>query len=98
MSVPKDRFNPAATALSAIANASSLPVRRANLERMLQTGEGEPSHLRALFSDVDLHTLCRLAALFAVDDFTLARSYAAARRSAAAANAELDAFAAEFGL
>ena len=98
MSVPKERFDPTATAFSAIANGSSIPVGRDDLERMLQTGEGEPPHLRALFGDVDLHTLCRLAALFAVDDLTLARSYSTARRDAAAANAELDAFAAEFGL
>ena len=98
MSVPRDRFDPTATALSAIANASRVPARREDLKRMLLSGEGEPSHLRALFSDVDLHTLCRLAALFAVDDLTLAQSYSAARREVAAANAELDAFAAEFGL
>ena len=98
MSASKDRFDSTATAFSAIANASRVPARHEDLERMLQSGEGQPSHLRALFSDVDLHTLCRLAALFAVDDLTLARSYVTARRDAAAANAELDAFAAEFGL
>jgi hypothetical protein len=98
MSVPENRFDPTATALSAIANASLVPIRREDLKRILQSGDGEPSHVRTLFSDVDLNTLCRLAALFAVDDLTLARSYAAARRDVAAANAELDAFAAEFGL
>jgi hypothetical protein len=56
---------------------------------LLSTGEGEPSHLRALFGDVDLHTLLRLATLYAIDDATLAR----ARQSAAAANADLDEYA-----
>jgi hypothetical protein len=51
---------------------------------MLQTGDGDPSHLRALFGDVDLHTLDRLAAEFAVDHRTLARSYARARQEVAA--------------
>jgi hypothetical protein len=63
---------------------------------MLETGSGDPSHLRALFGDVDLHTLCRLAALFAVDNRTLARSYVHARRNVAAANPELYEFAAQF--
>lgn len=98
MSLHDDRFDATATALSAIANASLVPARRDDLRRMHPGGEGEASHLRALFSDVDLHTLCRVAVLFAVDDLTLAQSYAAARRDAAAGNAEPDAFAAEFGL
>jgi hypothetical protein len=88
-------FNPLATALSAIENASRTAVVRDD-RRMLQTGAGDPSHLRALFGDVDLHTLCRLAALFAIDDLTLARSYVKARREVAAANSELDEFAAQF--
>jgi hypothetical protein len=57
---------------------------------MLSTGAGEPSHLRALFGDVDLHTLLRLAALCGIGDKALARSYVVARDSVAAANAELD--------
>jgi len=55
--------DPEKTALNAIENASRVPVRRADLPRLLSTGEGEPSHLRALFGDVDLHTLLRLATL-----------------------------------
>ena len=54
--------------------------------------------MRALFGDVDLHTLVRLAALYGVDDEMLARSYAVARGAVAAANAELDEFAAQFNL
>ncbi|HXT09333.1 MAG TPA: hypothetical protein VN715_20645 [Roseiarcus sp.] len=77
-------------ALNAIGNASRVPIRREDLPALLSTGEGEPSHLRALFSDVDLHTLLRLATLYAIDDATLARAYARARKSAAAANAGLD--------
>jgi hypothetical protein len=53
---------------------------------------------RRLFGDVDLHTLDRLAAQFAIDDRTLARSYARARREVTAANSELDEFAAQFDL
>ena len=82
--------DPAAIALNAIANASRIPARREDLARLLGAGEGEGSHLRALFGDVDLHTLLRLATLFGVDDPALARAYARARAVAAAANAELD--------
>jgi nitroreductase len=96
MTVRDRSFDPTATALSAVRNASRKPATREDLRRMLETGSGEPSHLRALFGDVDLHTLCRLAALFAIDNRTLARSYVVARRNVAAANAELDEFAAQF--
>ncbi len=98
MTATDRHFDPAATALSAIENASRIPVGRDDLRRMLETGLGEPSHLRALFGDVDLHTLVRLAALYGVDDEMLARSYAVARGAVAAANAELDEFAAQFDL
>ena len=81
--------DPEMTALNAIENASRVPVRRADLPRLLSTGEGEPSHLRALFGDVDLHTLLRLATLYAIDDATLLDAYARARAQAAA-NAGLD--------
>ncbi len=96
MTVRERPFDPLATALSAIENASRTPVVGDDVRRMLQTGAGDPSHLRALFGDVDLHTLCRLAALFAIDGLTLARSYVKARRDVAAANSELDEFAAQF--
>jgi hypothetical protein len=96
MTIRNRNFDPAAAALSAIENASRTPIAREDLRRMLETGSGDPSHLRALFGDVDLYTLVRLAAVFSVEDRTLARSYAAARETAAAANAELDEFAAQF--
>ena len=90
--------DPALTALNAISNASRVPVARADLAALLASGAGDGSHLRALFGDVDLHTLLRLAALYGLDDATLARAYARARRTAAAANAELDELAADYGL
>jgi hypothetical protein len=90
-------FDPARTALNAIENASTLPIAREDLPRLLSTGEGEGSHLRALFGDVDLHTLLRLATLFDIDDPTLVRAYARARDAAAAANADLDEYAATLG-
>lgn len=96
MTVRNRSFDPTATAFSAIENASRSPASREDLRRMLETGMGDPSHLRALFGDVDLHRLCRLAALFGVDNRTLARAYTVARRNVAAANAELDEFARQF--
>ena len=47
--------------------ASTIPVAREDIPRLLSTGEGEGSHLRALFGDVDLHTLLHLATLFDID-------------------------------
>jgi hypothetical protein len=96
LKVGEQTFDPLAAALSAVENASRTPVVRDDVKRMLQTGAGDPSHLRALFGDVELHTLCRLAGLFAIDDRTLARSYVKARREVGAANSELDEFAAQF--
>jgi hypothetical protein len=71
-------FDPSLIALNAIENASTVSVAREDLPRLLSTGEGEGSHLRALFGDVDLHTLLRLATLFDIDDPTLVRAYARA--------------------
>jgi hypothetical protein len=91
-------FDPFAIALSAIENASTIPVSRTDLPALLKAGEGEPSHLRALFGDVDFNTLRRMANILNIDGETLARAYRAARRRTAAANPELDEFAAEFDL
>lgn len=63
----------------------------------LSTGEGDPSHVRALFGDVSLSTLMRLAIEFGISDAVLAQAYANARRNCAARNPDLDSFAAEFG-
>ena len=95
---PAKTFDILQTAVNAIENASRIPVRRSDIPVMLKTGQGEASHLRALFGDVDLHTLLRLATLFGVDDPTLIRAYDNARRTAAAANAELDEYAATYGV
>jgi hypothetical protein len=88
-------FDPAATALSAIANASQVPVARADLQRLLATGRGEPSHVRALFSDVDLSTLIRLLIEHDISDETFARAYLTARDVHAAANPQIDVFLAD---
>ncbi len=90
------RFDPFSTALSAIENASSVPIFRDDLPALLRTGTGEPSHVRALFGDVDLHTLRRIANLLDIDGETLARAYRTARRRSAAANPELEEFASMF--
>jgi hypothetical protein len=93
------RFDAAAAALSAIANVSRVPAARADVKRMLVTGTGEPSHVMALFGgDVSLTTLIRLVIAFEISDVTLARAYVRARDEYAAANAELDEFAAELGI
>ena len=90
------RFDPFATALSAIENASSVPVSQKDLPALPRTGEGEPSHVRALLGDVDLNRLRRMADIFDIDGETLARARRTARRRTAAANPELDQFAALF--
>ncbi len=98
MSASQRRFDPAASALSAIENASRVPIAREDLRALLATGEGEPSHLRALFSDVDLHTLLRLAAALEIDDQTLVKLTPTRAPDVAAANADLDEYARPFGL
>jgi hypothetical protein len=98
MSAEGRRFDPFASALSAIENASAVPVSREELPSLLRTGEGEPSHPRALFGDVDFNTLRRMTNVLNIDGEALARAYRAARRKTAAANPELDEFAAQFDL
>jgi hypothetical protein len=85
-------FDPAAIAISAIENVSRIPVTRPDLKRMLATGTGEPSHIMALFSDVDYSAILRLAIAFNVSDADLARAYIRARDTYAASNAEMDEF------
>jgi hypothetical protein len=91
-------FDPTATAISAIENASRIPVTKADLKRMLVTGTGEPSHVMALFSDVGLSTLMRLAIAFEISDEVLARGYVHARDAYAVSNPEMDELAAEMGI
>jgi hypothetical protein len=88
-------FDPTATAISAIENVSTIPVAKADIRTMLASGTGEPSHVMALFSDVDFETLLRLAIVFDISDADLAQAYARARDVYAASNAEMDGFAAE---
>jgi hypothetical protein len=97
------RFDPAAAALSAIENASRKPAARRDLSgcsrpaRAILRTCARCSAMSIFIRSAGLpHTLCRLAALFAIDNRTLARSYVHARRNVAAANPELDEFAAQF--
>jgi len=85
-------FDPADIAISAIENVSRIPVTRADIKRMLATGTGEPSHVMALFSDVDYSGILRLAIAFDISDADLARAYVRARDTYAASNAEMDEF------
>jgi hypothetical protein len=85
-------YDPVATAISAIENVRLVPVTRDDIQRMLSTGKGEPSHTMALFSDVNYATLLRLAIVFGISDDDFARAYIHARDAYAAANADFDAF------
>jgi hypothetical protein len=88
----KKTYDPVATAISAIENVSRIPVTRDDIKRMLSTGEGLPSHIMALFSDVNYTTLLRLAIVFGISDDDFARAYIHARDTYAAANPDFDAF------
>jgi len=85
-------FDPAAIAISAIENVSLVPVTEADIRRILATGTGEPSHVMALFSDVDYAVILRLAIAFDISDADLARAYVRARDTYAASNADMDEF------
>lgn len=89
------KYDPMATALSAIQNASTVPVTPEQVMTALRTGIGEPSHLRALFSDVSFQTLIRLGIDHGISNGEIGRSYLVARRDGAARNLELDAWCAE---
>jgi len=85
---------PVAIALSAIANASQTPITHADVILMLRTGRGNGSHLRALFGDVDVGTLIRIAVEARIPSRDLWSAYLRARREAAAKNSELEEWAA----
>ena len=85
-------FDPAAVAISAIENVSRIPVTKADIKRMLATGVGEPSHVMALFSDVDYSVILRLAIAFDISDTDLIHAYVHARDTCAASNDEMDEF------
>ena len=88
-------FNPIATVLSAIENASSVPVTESQVLAALRTGEGEPSHLRALFGDVSFETLIRVGIRHGISNNEIGHAYARAVGSAGARNTELDEWCAE---
>ena len=83
---------PLALALSAIRNASTVPVEREMIVPLLRSGEGEPSHLGALFGDVPFAALARLAAETGVSSRELWDAYRLARQRSAARNPELEAW------
>ena len=59
---------------------------------MLSTGEGEPSHIMALFCDVSYAGLLRFAIVLDISDDDFARACVHARDTYAADNADFDAF------
>jgi hypothetical protein len=89
-------FDPMATALSAIENASSVPVTANDVLAALRTGKGESSHLRALFGDVSFDTLIRVGIRYGISNDEIGRAYMAAARTAGARNQELDEWRAEY--
>jgi hypothetical protein len=86
------RFDPMQTALSAVRNASQVPVSAPDVIDILSTGTGAPSHVRALFGDVSLGKLMELSIEAGVSNERLAESYRLANRRYAASSAELDEF------
>jgi hypothetical protein len=88
-------FDPIATVLSAIENASSMPVTESQVLVALRTGEGEPTHLRALFGDVSFETLIRVGIRHGISNNEIGHAYARAVGSAGARNTELDEWCAE---
>jgi hypothetical protein len=91
-------FDPAATAISAIQNVSRIPASKADLKRILSTGEGEPAHVRVLFEEVDLTTLMQLSVAFGISDAVLANAYVRAREIYGAYNPDMDEIALEMGI
>jgi hypothetical protein len=91
-------FDPAATVISAIQNVSRIPASKADLKRILATGDGEPSHVRVLFEEVDLTTLMQLAIAFEISDVVLAKAYMQAREVHGAYNPDMDEIAREMGI
>jgi hypothetical protein len=88
-------FDPMTTVLSAIENASVVPVTAAEVLVALRTGKGEPSHLRALFGDVAYETLVRVGIRYGISNSEIGHAYATASRSVGARNDDLDDWCAE---
>jgi hypothetical protein len=91
-------FDPAATAISAVENVSRVPVTKADLKRILLSGDGEPAHVRVLFEEVDLTTMMRLAISFEISDAALARAYFHARELHHVHNSDIEEIARELGM
>jgi hypothetical protein len=87
-------YDPMTTAISAVSNASTIPATTQSVVAALRTGQGEPSHLRALFGDVSFETLIRIGIQYGVSNREIGRAYQAARRQGAR-NLDLDAWCAE---
>lgn len=83
------------TILSAIENASTIPVTPGLVLSVMQGRGGHPSHVRALFGDVELATLERVAGAAGIATATWVAAYARARIDVAAANPEIDALMAD---
>ena len=83
------------TTLSAIENASTVPVTPEVVLGIMQGRAGHPSHIRALFGDVGLATLERVAGAAGIATATWVTAYARARIDVAAANPEIDALMAD---
>ena len=88
-------FDPMTTAISAIRNASTVPVTADDVLVALRTGNGDGSHLRALFGDVNFETLVRIGIRYGVSNDEIGRAYLLARERAAARNEALDAWCAD---
>jgi hypothetical protein len=83
-------FDPMATVLSAIRNASSVPITADQVLEALRHGAGEPSHLRALFGDASFETLIRVGIQHGISNDEIGRAYGVAVRAAGARNVALD--------
>jgi hypothetical protein len=89
------QFDPMATVLSAIENASSVPITPNQVLQALRTGAGEPTHLRALFGDVTFETLIRVGIQHDISNQEIGRAYSVAVDAAGARNLSLDRWCAE---
>ena len=76
--------------INAVDNASQTPAQIAEIAEIIRTGDGAPSHVRAIFGDCPLPTLLNAAEHYGVSSKQLARAWLFARRRHKAANAEMD--------
>ena len=76
---------------NAIENASREPIDDDGIAATLRGQGARPHQLRALFEDCSLQALARAGASLGIEVQTILAAYAAARTTATACNAELDA-------